>query len=346
MAKSLKKRHLWSSDTEVIRPWFQRCIDGAFVSGLARFSANGATAWAVAFFICLGQIVLVHAATATAASSVHSGSRTTVSAQGTREKSEETYQDLIQKAQNLTLQQDRLQTTQVLIRGIQRETRGSPGYRELVRVLEDLASVFYTEKAQNLFATAEALVETKPREAVDAYAEAYKAEDKNLTILKAMTRLLLRLDECEKADVRVRLAEEIDPYSAEVRLLRMQTMSCQKNYDALSARLFVHDPDLDTVERYLHGLQVADWLRHKEAKKAKAILSIWEVQSPDYPELYYWKWQAAKETATSDRLSAAKYSQLCQNLTARKRKSFSLDVDLCKGKDAVDAFLKEKDTPL
>src|SRR4051794_21074861 len=50
------------------------------------------------------------------------------------EKSEETYQDLIQKAQNLTLQQDRLQTSQVLIRGIQRENRGSLAYRELVRV--------------------------------------------------------------------------------------------------------------------------------------------------------------------------------------------------------------------
>jgi tetratricopeptide (TPR) repeat protein len=262
------------------------------------------------------------------------------------DKSEETYQDLIQKAQNLTLQQDRLQTSQVLIRGIQRENRGSTAYRELVRVLDELTAVFYTEKTQNLFANAESVAD-KPREAIEAYQEALKTDDRNVSILKALARLHLRLDECEKADGRVKQAEEVNPYSAEVRLLRLQTLDCQKNFDMLSTRLGAHDADLEPVEKYTRGMQMLDLLRHKELKKAKALLVTWETQSPDYPEVFFWKWQLSKEgtidKTTIDRSAAAKYSQLCQNLTARKRKSFSLDVDLCKGKEAADVFLKEKE---
>lgn len=265
------------------------------------------------------------------------------STQGAAEKSEETFQDLIQKAQNLTLQQDRLQASQVLIRGIQRESRNSAPYKELVKALEELSSVFYTEKAQNLFATAESLVAQKPREAIDSYFEAYKAEDRNVTILKALARAHLRLDECDKADARVKIGEEVNPYSEEIRLLRLQTLACQKNFEMLSTRLSARDADSDSTEKFVRGLQVLDLLRRKETKKAKGLLVAWEAQAPDYPEVHYWKWRFGKETLTPDRAAAAKYVHLCQNLTARKRKSFSLDVDLCKGKEAAEAFLKEKE---
>jgi hypothetical protein len=70
-------------------------------------------------------------------------------------------------------------------------------------------------------------------------------------------------------------------------------------------------------------------------------LQTWESQAPSYPELHYWKWQYGQLAGVPDRASAIKYLQLCQNLTPRKRKSYNLDVDLCKGKEAVDAFLKE-----
>ncbi len=256
----------------------------------------------------------------------------------------ETYQDLVQKAQNLTLQQDRLQTSQVLLRGIQRESRGSPAYRELVRVLDDLTSVFYTEKAQNLFATAESVVETKPREAIEQYQEAYKSEDRNVSILKGLARAHLRLNECDRAEARVRSAEEVNPYSGEVKLLRLQTLACQKNFDVLATRLSARDPELETLEKNLRGLQILDLWHRKESKKAKALVMTWESQSPEYPEVYFWKWEISKDQETTDRVAAGKYVQLCQNLTPRKRKSFSLDVSLCKGKEAAELFLKQKET--
>ena len=248
----------------------------------------------------------------------------------------------------------------MLTRAIQHETKGSAAYKELVRALDELTGVFYTEKAQSMFAAADALADSRPRDTIDQLQEALKAEDRNPTILRELARVHLQLDECDKADARVKQAEEIDSYSVEIKLLRLQILECQKNLELLETKLATHDSDLDPVEKFsrglqmrllLHGIPVANLPAatstptttgpSKDLKKAKAFLATWEAQAPDYPELYYWKWEFSKLSGDPDRTAAAKYTQLCQNLTPRRRKSFSLDVDLCKGKEAVDVFLKE-----
>lgn len=252
----------------------------------------------------------------------------------------ETYRDLITKAQNLTLQRDRLQTSQVLIRGLQRETRNSPAFKELVRTLDELTAVFYSEKAQTLFSTGEAQVFTKPREAIETLQEALRLEDGNIAILKSLARTQLVVGDCARADATVKSAEGINPYSAEVLLLRLQVLDCQKRVDLLSAQLETNDPYRESVSNFVHGLQIKDLLRRKEFKRARAILTTWEAQSADYPELHYWKWETSRAQGAEDRAAAVRYAQLCQNLTPRKRKSYILDVDLCKGKEAVDSYLK------
>jgi len=255
----------------------------------------------------------------------------------------ENYKDLILKAQNLSLQQDRLQASQVLIRGIQRESRGSQAYKELVRSLDELTGLFYTERAQAAFATGESLAFTKPREAVDAYEQALKFEDRNVTVLKALARLYLRGDECDPADTRVRQAEETNPYSAEVKLLRLQVLSCQKNGKALMSRFATYEQDIESVKKFSYGLRIKELVRTKDLKKARALLSEWETALPDYPEVYYWKWEISKASNSPDRLAAAKYLQLCQGLSPRKRNQYSVDVNLCKEKEAVEAFLRTND---
>jgi hypothetical protein len=253
----------------------------------------------------------------------------------------ETYHDLITKAQNLTLQRDRLQTSQVLTRGIRRETRGTAAYKELVRTLEELTSVFYTEKAQGLYASAGSLMDAKPREAIDVLQEALRLEDSNLTLLEAVARLHLRLGECDKADVAVVSAENVDAFSPAVKLLRLQTLSCQKNFDLLGATMAADLADLEPLEKYLHGLQIDEQLRKKDFKKAKTLLTAWETQTPSYPEVYYWKWRISEASENVDRAAVVRYTQLCQGMTPRKRKSFEDDVELCRGREAADLFLKD-----
>jgi tetratricopeptide (TPR) repeat protein len=253
----------------------------------------------------------------------------------------ETYRDLIQKAQNLTLQRDRLQTSQVLSRALGREAKGSTAFKELVRALDELTGVFYTDKAQNLFAVAETNSENKPREAIDNYLEALRIEDGNVTVLKALARAYLRAGDCDRADSTVKSAESVNGFSVEVKLLRLQVIDCQKKPELLTSQLSSTVADLEAAEPFSKGLQMKDLLRRKDLKKAKSALAQWENQNPENPELYYWKWQYGKQAGAEDRSAALRYSQLCQNMSARKRKSYNLDVDLCKGKEAVDAYLKD-----
>jgi hypothetical protein len=255
---------------------------------------------------------------------------------------QENHRDLVQKAQNLTLQHDRLQASQVLIRGIQREPKGSVAHKELMKALDELTSVFYTERAQSAFVAGESLVEMKPREAIDSYLEALRQEDGNLAVLKAVARGYLTLGECDKADTHVRSAEGLNPFSPEVILLRVQTLGCSKNSDGLEAKMSAAQTDLEPVLKYARGIEIKDLARRKEYKKAKALLASWETQSPGYPEVLFWKFELSRlGGGPVERTSAVQYSQACQNMTARARKSFNLDVELCKGKVAVDAYLRE-----
>ncbi len=255
---------------------------------------------------------------------------------------QESYKNLIQKAQNLTLQHDRLQSSQVLIRAIQREQKGSPAHKELMKTLEELTTVFYTEKAQSAFVAGESLIESKPREAIDSYVEALRLEDGNVSILKALARAHLFVSECDKADGYVRSAEGMNPFSPEVILLRVQTLGCSKNSDGLEAKMAAAQSDLEPLMKFARGIEIKDLARRKDYKRAKALLASWETLAPGYPEVLFWKFELSRLSGGAvERQAAVQYSQACQNMTARARKSFNLDVELCKGKVAVDAYLRE-----
>jgi hypothetical protein len=317
LEKSLKKRQNSRSRSN---------CDQVFLAGRASDLMSTAVC-----ALCVAAVFFCVSANAAAKKSAEASSQT------------ETYQNLIEKAQNLSLQKDRLQASQILIRGIAHESKVSTAYKELTRTLDELMTTFYTERAQSAFVSAESNVALKPKDAIEGFTEALHLEDGNVTILKALARTHLILSDCDKADGFVKSAEALDPYAPEVLLLRLQVLDCSKSTTILSEKLFPIEPALAGQENFIHGLQIKDLLRRTETKRAKALQAQWESASPDYPEVYYWKWMISKEgeSSSGDHSAAQKYVQLCQNLTPRKRKSYNLDVDLCKGKDDVAVFLKE-----
>jgi hypothetical protein len=101
------------------------------------------------------------------------------------------------------------------------------------------------------------------------------------------------------------------------------------------------DVDYEEIMPFARGLVVEDWLRRHDLKRARAVVSAWENQAPDYPELFYWKWQISRQgSSVGDRAWALKYVRACQELSPRKRKADLLDVELCKAKDVAEADLK------
>ncbi len=252
----------------------------------------------------------------------------------------ESYKDLIEKARNLTLQRDRLQASQVLQRGLQREPKNSQGYREIGKTLDDLTDLFYTEKGQTLFAQADGLMENKPREALETLQAALRIEDVNLMILRSLARVYLILGDCDHANAVVVQADGLNPVNAEVRLLRMQVADCQKNTDKFAELDAMTDVDLGVVDKYVRSLQIKDLWRRKEHKKARALLSTWEQSAGEYPEVLYWRWKLSLDQPFPDRAAALAYIQLCQNLSPRQKKTHGLDLELCAGREKVEEFLK------
>jgi tetratricopeptide (TPR) repeat protein len=252
----------------------------------------------------------------------------------------ETYPDLINKARNLTLQRDRLQTSQVLSHGLVRENKNSVGYREIGRALHELTRVFYTEKAQSLYAFGDSLSELKPKDAIDRYTEALRLEDGNVTVLEALARTELRIGECAAADTNIKQAVLIDPLSADLKLLQAQSLDCQKHYDDLTEFLQTKPADLAEGEKAWTGLVIEDLIRHDQAKKAKAIQATFEKEHGDYPQPFYWRWKLSG-TPPTDRPAAQRYILLCQSLSQRKKKLWISDLALCGEKEQVESALKE-----
>ncbi len=252
----------------------------------------------------------------------------------------ENYKDLISKAQNLSLQRDRLQACQILTRAIEKEKMGSESYQEMKDSLEALGTLFYTDQAQAIFAQGESLAEKKPKEAIEKYHEALKIEDGNVAILRALARAQLRNDDCRGAEATIKAAESYDSLSGEHYLLRLQKHQCRKDEADLIETLDEKNVDIAGVDRFLNVFSIGKSYIKKDFKKAKQLLSSWETQNPDYPEIYFWKWQISNAQGVPDKFSAQKYLQLCKGLTPRKRKLFNLDVDLCKNIDVVEAKLK------
>lgn len=254
----------------------------------------------------------------------------------------ENYKDLIEKARNLALQRDRLQASQVLVRGLKQESKTSPAYKEMAKSLDELSGIFYTEKGQMLFSLAESIVDSKPREALESYQAALRVEDGNVSILKALARAHLSLGECDSAATNVTQAEKFHPVSAEVRLILIQVAECSGQFSRVAELLAATEIDLSPIDKFLRSHQIRDSIRKKDLKKARTIVSSWEVAQPEYPEVYFWKWKLSSVAGApgGDRSAAQKYTQLCRNLSPRAKKTYSLDLELCKQREAVEEFLK------
>ncbi len=252
----------------------------------------------------------------------------------------ESYKELISKSQNLSLQHDRLQACQVLIRALQKEAKSTPGYLELKASLESLSTLFYTDQAQAIFSQGESLFDTKTKDAIEKYQEALKLEEGNVAILRALARAQLRTDDCRGAESTIKSAETYDSGSAEIYLLKLQSYQCRKDELSLGGAIESRMSEHENVEKYLKVFSVEANFLKKDFKKAKSLLNAWEAQSPDYPEVHFWKWKISSAQGASDKASGQKYLQLCKAMTPRKRKMFNLDVDLCKAIDEVDAKLK------
>lgn len=244
-------------------------------------------------------------------------------------KSKESYKDIIQKAQNLTLQQDRLQASQVLVRVIQSESYNKKAIEELKKTLNDISTVFYTEKTQKSFEYAKSLLRESAQEATEKFNESIKAEPENISILLWMARLSLVLGKCDEADKSLLKAKEINPFYSQLELADLQTKACLQNIEILNKSVSEYKHLEQIYPLYYHMVLVQKFYTQKQYPEANYHLEKAKSIDKEFPEIYYWESQILEKQELNFKDAASRYIRGCKTIAKADYLKYELEPRLC-----------------
>ncbi len=254
----------------------------------------------------------------------------------------ETYRDLITKAQNLSLQKDRLQATKILARATAKEK--GPSRKELILALKELAEIFYSDKGQQTFELGRSLDDTAPSNAVDRYNEALALEPNNTSILKALARSYVGLNSCDKGLESANQGLAINPFDEELVLLKAQNNVClnKTEYSKLVSEL----SDVMKTNLKLH----ADFLKAKalygEGKfpAAEAQFDKTLTLDPKFPESHFYLGLLKQKSGKDATEHFQKYVNLCSDLSGEKKRKYRPEPKLCAEKTKAEAEIEKTRT--
>lgn len=241
----------------------------------------------------------------------------------------ESYKDIIQKAQNLTLQLDRLQAAQVLTRVIKSESYNKKAQEELKKNLNDIATVFYTEKTQRLFEYAKFLLRESPQEAKEKYMEALKIEPDNILILLGSARLYLYEGKCEDAEKAMEKALEIDPFYPQLELADLQAKACLQNAEEFNKALSSYK-HLETIYPLYYQMVLAQkFFNQKQYVEATDHIEKAKQIDKEFPEIYFWESQILEKQELVFKNAASRYIRSCKTATKTDFIKYELEPRLC-----------------
>lgn len=235
----------------------------------------------------------------------------------------ETYKDIIHKAQTLTLQHDRLQAAQVLKRALENEP-SKKVESELLKNLQEVTTVFYSEKGQSIFEYGRSLFRSSPAEAQEKYISALKEEPNNVAILIEQSRLSLFVGKCEDAESAAIQAQKINPYSEDVALLLSQSGACLQKIEETIEAL---KKTKQSVYAFVVYAQV--YLQKNDYVQAQSYLNLAKLADAQFPEIYFWELQIKKKQSFSLEESVFQYIKLCKAFSEKDFLKYSKEPRAC-----------------
>jgi tetratricopeptide (TPR) repeat protein len=244
-------------------------------------------------------------------------------------KTKDTYKDVIQKSQNLTLQHERLQAAQSLVQAIQSDSYGKKATEELKKTLNDISTMFYLEKTQKVFEYAKSLMRESPQEASEKYSQAIKAEPDNILILLWMARLSLYLGKCEDAKQSIIKAQEINPFYAQLELAELQSIACLQSTELLNKAVADHKQLEQIYPLYYHMVMVQKFFTQKQYPEANYHIERAKEIDKEFPEIYYWESQILEKQELNFKDSASRYIKDCKTIAKADYLKYELEPRLC-----------------
>lgn len=247
----------------------------------------------------------------------------------TNKSHSETYQNIIEKAQNLILQKNRLQALDVLKNAAQKE-QNLTAVKELKKTAIDIANIFMTEKTHQLYESALTLRFSNVNDATSRINEALKIEPNNIALMLELSRLLIAKKDCKAAETNAISMVELIPFYEKVDLSLAQAYQCQNNWEGYRRIVATINIGKSEDKFAWEVLEFENALVNNQLLVAQDLLKTLEKSNPDYPELPYLRWKMSVARQKPDNDQAQKYLQGCKNITMSVYRKYLSDSTLCR----------------
>lgn len=252
----------------------------------------------------------------------------------------ETYKDIIEKSYTLSLQKERTQAVTLLISAATRESKKGSIPKELLQAINEVATIFYSDKAQQSYELALSLRLADPILANTKLSEALKQDPENIQIKTEQVRMLLLANDCGVALKSANSLEEKYPYIASVSLLVAQSQVCLSQFAEYQKTKLKAEEFKNSNELFWKNLDLEIAVKQRQFVKAKEIFSTIIKIDPDFPETYFWGWKIAQEMKNHEDRSAGKYTSGCKSLSPRAVRKYLFEPRLCKRIAEIDQAAK------
>lgn len=253
----------------------------------------------------------------------------------------ETYQDLIEKAYNLSLQKDRLQAVNLLVSAAGRESKKGQTPKELLTALDEVSTVFYSNKAQQAYELALSLRVTDPGLAGTKLAEASRLEPDNLQILLEQIRLQIAGGDCDGAHRGAQKALERNPFPEDLRLAAAQAALCAGRIQDFQNLRSAVDAKKSPREIFWLALDLEQSYRTSNFGRGRELSVQLGKTDAAFPEAVYWLWKFNQGLKIPDERAGTKYLALCKSLSSRLTRQYLAEPRLCRRQAEVETEIKK-----
>ncbi len=253
----------------------------------------------------------------------------------------DTYKESIEKAENLILQKDREQAIQVLLSALQRE-KSKTTISELKKKIEELGSVFLSDKAQQHFETALSLKRKNISQALSKMNEASRVEADNIQIISELVRLNILKGDCNKAQDLILKYYNKNKHDENILLSMAQVQQCLSAADQyFSVRSYADAKKIaESYDWQILELQREIFEKDKlKAKERLAILLKWDSKNP---QNLYWQWVLEKLENKERNSLREKYNLSCNNISVGVFRKYMKDPYFCNKQSEMEADAGKK----
>ncbi len=237
--------------------------------------------------------------------------------------------DVIEKAYNLSLQKDRIQSVGILHTALKRESSNSAAAKSLRAAIQEIGGLFFSDKAQQLFELGLSLRKTDPGQATAKISEALRLEPDNIQLLTELARLQVLKGDCAGAADGMAKTRKWDPTDEFVLLVSAQAAVCQGDIPAFAVIRAQAEGKRGPLGRNWLALEVERALKEKSEARAKEALEALKKTDPEYPEIQYWAWKLEPGLGAKRNL-AQKYIANCKSLSPGSFRRYMIDTLVCR----------------